>query len=90
MERDTEKEAIQQIAEEIDTHGAQAGEEIVDEASHVDDYTVPEEDFLEEIDEEEEQDVFAVLDVGLTDVEEEPEEMLRTELERECSIDDEK
>lgn len=90
MERDTEKEAIQQIAEEIDTHGTQAGEEIVDEASHVDDYAVPEEDFLEEIDEEEEQDVFAVLDVGLTDVEEEPEEMLRTELERECSIDDEK
>lgn len=89
MEQDIKKEAIQQIAEEIDTLEIQETEEIIDEASHVDDYTVPEAEFSEELQIEEEPDVFAVLDVGLAEAEEEPEEMLSTELHRTCGKQEE-
>lgn len=75
------KEAIQQIAEEIDEQHTAGAEETVDEASHISDYTVPD---IEDIQprEEEEQDIFAVLDMNLPEPEEEPEEILRSELGR--------
>ena len=87
--QDTQKEAIQQIAEEIDTRETDGSEDKIDEASHGDDYTVPEPDIRPEEAGEEEQDVFAVLDVGLAETEEEPEEMLSTELKRPCGRRDE-
>lgn len=90
-----EREAIQEIAEELD---AQIGEPPVDGALHVDDYVIPQGDGEkraaplpeEETFEEhppEELDPFAVLDVGLPEIDEsreaEDEEILRTELNRE-------
>ena len=77
------KEAIQQIAEEIDEQDTGITEETIDESSHVDDYTVPQaEGSAPEEEPEEEQDVFAVLDINLPKPEKEQEEILCGEFER--------
>ena len=85
--RSKKKEAIQQIAEELD---ARTEEMPSDDTLHVDDYVVPVSDDCgkkepPQIVPEEEPDPFAVLDNGLPEPEPEEDDFLRTEIKRDRS-----